>query len=212
MLDAMRGSGLVNPEAAEQVRQHLKSRVEEAKEQAARDGVVDWRERLVETLDYRRWQRVALQRKVGASGSWSPLTTQKFAEMSGGARAVTLILPLVATLAALYEDMNGAPRPLWLDEAFDGLDSANRAMVMDLFRSFDLDVLVAGPNRLVNVRTVPTAAIYQVVRAPAPAPGADLTLELWAGGTLTMVDLPSAPLAVSGARGDDPPDDQRTLL
>lgn len=190
MLDAVRGPSLANPEAAVHVRNHLRTRVEAAKRQAAAAGEADWRDRLIETLDYRRWFTVHLQRKVGSSGSWRPLTSQGFAEMSGGARAVMLMLPLVATLAALYEDMDGAPRPLWLDEAFDGLDSANRAMIMDLFRSFDLDVLLAGPTRLVNVRTVPAAAIYQVVRAPAPLPGVDLTLELWAGGDLTVVDLP----------------------
>ena len=183
MLAALRGPSLVNPEAAAHVREHLRLRVEAAKREAASHGEADWRERLVEALDYRRWFEVHLQRKIGQSGTWRPLTTQSFAEMSGGARAVVLMLPLVATLAALYADMDGAPRPLWLDEAFDGLDSANRAMVMDLFRSFDLDVLLAGPNRLVNVSTVPAAAIYQVVRAPAPLPGADLTLELWAGAT-----------------------------
>ena len=62
------------------------------------------------------------------------------------------MLPLVATLAALYEDMDGAPRPLRLDEAFDGLDAANRAMVMDLFGSFDLDVLLVFADLRGSVR------------------------------------------------------------
>lgn len=214
MLEALRGSMLASPEAAAHVREHLRLRVEAAKRDAALHGESDWRDRLVQTLDYRGWFEVHLQRKIGAGGRWEPLTTQSFAEMSGGARAVVLVLPLVATLAALYADMDGAPRPLWLDEAFDGLDSANRSMVMDLFRSFDLDVLLAGPNRLVNVRTVPAAAIYQVVRAPAPLPGADLTLELWAGGALTVVDVP----AVLPSRGlekepaDSPDAAQESLL
>ncbi len=212
MLQALRGPSLVNPEAAAHVRKHLRQRVEAAKHEAASHGEADWRDRLVETLDYRRWFEVHLQRKVGKSGTWRPLNTQSFAEMSGGARAVVLMLPLVATLAALYADMDGAPRPLWLDEAFDGLDSANRAMVMDLFGSFDLDVLLAGPNRLVNVKTVPAAAIYQVVRAPAPLPGADLTLELWAGGDLTVVDLPTALPNVDSAVADSGNDTQGRLL
>lgn len=72
--------------------------------------------------------------------------------MSGGARAVSLMLPLVATLAALHEDMDGAPRPLRLDEAFDGLDAANRVMVMDLFGSFDLDVLLVFADLRDSVR------------------------------------------------------------
>lgn len=208
LLEALRGSSLTNPEVAAQVREHLRARVEEAKRLAVSSGEADWRERLADTLDYRRWFGVHLQKRIGSQGRWTPLTSQSFAEMSGGARAVTLMLPLVATLAALYEDMDGAPRPLWLDEAFDGLDAANRAMIMDLFRRFDLDVLLAGPARLVNVRTVPAAAIYQVVRAPAPLPGADLTLELWAGRDLIVVDLPitlpTGPVA--------PPAEQDALL
>ncbi len=208
MLEALRGSSLANPEVAGQVREHLRARVEEAKRLAVSSGEPDWRDRLADTLDYRRWFGVHLQKRIGAQGRWTPLTSQSFAEMSGGARAVTLMLPLVATLAALYEDMDGAPRPLWLDEAFDGLDSANRAMIMGLFRRFDLDVLLAGPARLVNVRTVPAAALYQVVRAPAPLPGADLTLELWAGRDLIVVDLPvTLPTGAAAA-----PADQDALL
>jgi hypothetical protein len=191
MLEAVSGPSLANPEVAGQVRDRLRERVEEAKRLADTQGDEDWRGRLAQQLDYRDWFQVQLKKRVGSEGRWVPLTTQGFAEMSGGARAVILMLPLVATLAALYEDLEGCPRPLWLDEAFDGLDSSNREMVMDLFGSFDLDVLLAGPARLVNVRSVPAAAIYQVVRAPAPLPGVDLTLELWAGGDLIEVDLPT---------------------
>ena len=191
MIEAVGGPSLANPEVAGQVRDRLRERVEEAKRMAESQGDEDWRGRLAQQLDYRDWFEVQLKKRVGQGGRWLPLTTQGFAEMSGGARAVILMLPLVATLAALYEDLDGSPRPLWLDEAFDGLDSSNREMVMDLFNSFDLDVLLAGPARLVNVASVPAAAIYQVVRAPAPMPGVDLTLELWAGGDLVEVPLPS---------------------
>ncbi len=201
MLDAISGSSLANPEVAERVRDRLRERVEEAKRLADAQGEQDWRQRLARQLDYRDWFEVQLKKRVGTDGRWSPLTTQGFAELSGGARAVILMLPLVATLAALYQDSEGCPRPLWLDEAFDGLDSANREMVMDLFGSFDLDVLLAGPARLVNVRSVPAAAIYQVVRAPAPLPGVDLTLELWAGGQLTEIPLPSTLPAGSPPEG-----------
>jgi len=198
MLEAVSGPSLANPDVAGLVRDRLRERVEEAKRLAETEGDEDWRNRLAHQLDYRGWFDVHLRKRIGSDGRWTPLTTQGFAEMSGGARAVILMLPLVATLAALYEDMAGAPRPLWLDEAFDGLDSLNREMVMDLFGSFDLDVLLAGPARLVNVRTVPAAAIYQVVRAPAPMPGVDLTLELWAGGDLQQVELPATLPSGSG--------------
>lgn len=190
VLDAVSGAALQDPHVQEQVRGFLRDRVDEAKRLAEDRGQADWHDALAQQLDYREWYEVTLERRIGSGGSWNPLTTRSFAEMSGGARAVMLMLPLVATLAALYRDMPGAPRPIWLDEAFDGLDIANRSMVMDLLRQFDLDVLLAGPGRLVNVEVVPAAAIYQVVRAPAPHPGADLTLELWAGGSLDLIELP----------------------
>jgi hypothetical protein len=120
------------------------------------------------------------------------LTSHNYAHLSGGARVVMLMLPFVATLTALYESMPASPRPFWLDEAFDGLDTTNRATVLGLLGEFDLDVLVVGPGRLLNSASVPVAAIYQVVRAEDPYPGADLAVELWAGGELTPLE-PSGP-------------------
>lgn len=208
VLDAIAGSALLDPNIQTQVREFLRHRVDEAKRRADDEGEADWHDALARQLDYRDWYEITLERRIGQGGSWGPLTTRSFAEMSGGARAVMLMLPLVATLAALYRDMPGAPRPIWLDEAFDGLDAANRSMVMNLLREFDLDVLLAGPGRLVNVRAVPTAAIYQVVRAPAPTPGADLTLELWAGGSLEAIELPLSWLDSTAPQ----PDGQESLL
>lgn len=43
---------------------HLRTRVEAAKQEAAREGDADRRERLVTSLDYRNWFTVSLQRKV----------------------------------------------------------------------------------------------------------------------------------------------------
>ena len=48
-------------------------------------------------------------------------------------------------------------------------------------------------------------------RSPAPLPGADLTLELWAGGDLTLVDLP-ATLPVRRPSGAAVAADQEALL
>ncbi len=200
------GTALLDESVSGGVREFLRGRVEGAREEAAAHGESEWGDRLAGALDYRQWFDVSLEKRSGDAGRWTPLTPSSYAGLSGGARAVMLMLPLIATLAALYGGMSGAPRPLWLDEAFDGLDSDNRAMVLDLLREFDLDVLVAGPGRLVNVPTVPAAAIYQVVRAPDPFPGADLTLELWASDTLTVVDLPPATSRTPKPPEDDGPD------
>ena len=189
VLEAVGGPSWGDPELEARVREFLRARVDEVKREAQGAGLADWRNGLAERLDYRSWYDIHLEHRRG-SGKWGPLTSRGYAELSGGARVVMLMMPLVATLAAMYEEMPTGPRPLWLDEAFDGLDAANRATVMKLFREFDLDVLLVGPGRIVNVAAVPVAAIYQVVRAPAPMPGADLVLELWAGGQLETIETP----------------------
>lgn len=205
-LEDVGGAALLDPTVAAQVRSFLRARVDGAKEAASAAGHTDWATDLAVALDYRLWFDVGLEKRSGTGGSWAPLTPSAYADASGGARVVMLMTPLIATLAALYSGLSGAPRPLWLDEAFDGLDTDNRATVLDLLRQFDLDVLIAGPGRLVNSRVVPAAAIYQVVRAPHPQPGADLLLELWAGRELTPIDLPlptSRSASASHGDGDD---------
>ncbi|MGV1007212.1 MAG: SbcC/MukB-like Walker B domain-containing protein [Dermatophilaceae bacterium] len=186
------GQALLDPEVTEQVRAFLRTRIEGAREASQAEGDVEWQQRLADALDYRSWYDVTLEKKTGDGGRWTVLTPATYAHLSGGARVVMLMLPFVATLTALYESMERAPRPFWLDEAFDGLDPTNRATVLELFSEFDLDVLVVGPGRLLNARTVRAAAIYQVVRAEDPLPGADLTVELWAGGELTPLELVEA--------------------
>ena len=180
------GEAILDAEVAHRVRDFLRSRIDEARA-LSETGTGEWQHLLAEALDYRRWFAVTLQKKTGDGGHWTPLTSQNYAHLSGGARVVMLMLPFVATLTALYESMPAAPRPFWLDEAFDGLDTTNRATVLALLDEFDLDVLVVGPSRLLNSASVPVAAIYQVVRAEDPLPGADLAVELWAAGELHAV-------------------------
>ncbi|CAM5258332.1 hypothetical protein SALBM311S_03889 [Streptomyces alboniger] len=73
-----------------------------------------------------------------------------------------------------------------------------------------MDYLLAGPGPLVNTASVPSAAMYEVVRAPHPLPGADLTLLLWAAGRMDPIELPdpahlAARAATAAAReGQEP--------
>ena len=189
VLAALRGSASLFDEATQtQVREFLRTRIEEARAASVDEGEVDWGERLAEALDYRQWWDVQLQMRPGEGGRWTGLNATTFNLHSGGARVVLLMLPLIATLIALYESTPGAPRPFWLDEAFDGLDQLNRTMLLELLGEFDLDVLLAGPGRLLNSAAVRAGAIFQVVRAEYPHPGADLTCELWAGQELTPLE------------------------
>jgi hypothetical protein len=180
----------LTPDAQDEVRRFLQLRIDEARQAAQAAGDVDWRARLAEALDYRRWFDTVIEKRSGDQGRWGPLTTGAHGRLSGGASVVTLMLPLVATLAAMYASTPNGPRPLWLDEAFDGVDKDNRVSILRLLAEFDMDYLLAGPVILVNVSTVPSAAVWDVVRAEHPEPGVALMVSLWAAGTLHMLDAP----------------------
>jgi uncharacterized protein YPO0396 len=161
------------------VRTFLEQQIRAAQDQG-RAGEADWRQHLAVLLDYRRWFDVVTDYRVG-EGSWRPFTEEVHAKDSGGGKAVTLLQPMLAALVALYREPGTAPRPLWLDEAFTGVDDANRATMLALLVTFDLDFLLAGPATLVTTAQVPSAAVWFINRAPAPDPGVDLSLLLWSG-------------------------------
>jgi hypothetical protein len=166
-------------EPAPEVRTFLEQQIRAAQDQG-RTGEADWRGHLAVLLDYRRWFDVVTDYRVG-EGSWRPFTEEVHAKDSGGGKAVTLLQPMLAALVALYREPGTAPRPLWLDEAFTGVDDANRATMLALLVTFDLDFLLAGPATLVTTAQVPSAAVWFINRAPAPDPGVDLSLLLWSG-------------------------------
>ncbi|MEU4161708.1 SbcC/MukB-like Walker B domain-containing protein [Actinoplanes sp. NPDC026670] len=191
----------------EQIRTFLAERIREAQD-AGHTGPQEWTDHLAELLDYRRWFDVVADYRVG-DAKFQPFTKQVHGVDSGGGKVVTLLQPLLATLVALYEESAIAPRPLWLDEAFVGVDPDNRAAMLELLVDFRLDFLLAGPSPLVAAAQVPSAALWFISRAPAPAAGVDLSLMLWAGNTLQRVpvaDMAARTFTPKPAAADAGPD------
>ncbi len=186
----------------QQVRHFLEQQIREAQELGVATAR-EWKEHLADLLDYRRWFDVVTEYRVGGS-PWKPLTKEVHAKDSGGGKVVTLLQPLLATLVALYDESDTAPRPLWLDEAFTGVDDENRATMLNLLVTFDLDFLLAAPSHLVTAAQVPAAAVWYITRAPAPDPGVDLSLSLWAGRQLVSVQLPHAGMGAAAAAAPNP--------
>jgi hypothetical protein len=189
-----RGFALL-PEATQvQVRQFLTARVNDAQEAARAAGDPDWRSRLAEILDYRRWFELRMEYRApsgdGVRDNWRRLDRDDHSLLSGGAKVVTLLQPFVAALHAMYDQFGVGPRLMWLDEAFDGVDPDNRATMLRLLTSCDLDWLIAGPGPIANAATVPMAAMYEVRRAPRPFPGVSLELSVWSGNELAHVATP----------------------
>ncbi|GAA5178897.1 TIGR02680 family protein [Rugosimonospora acidiphila] len=206
ILRALEEGTIESDTAQEQIRLFLGDRLREAQD-AGLTGTEDWTDHLATLLDYRDWFDVVAEFRV-EGGDWKPLTKQVHSVDSGGGKVVTLLQPLLATLVALYSESDDAPRPLWLDEAFEGVDGANRATMLRMLVEFDLDFLLAGPAPLVAAAQVPAAAVWIISRAPSPAPGVDLSLMLWAGRTLEQLPVPDITARVLTPRR--PPDRDTT--
>ncbi len=88
--------------AQEQLRQFLARRISDAQEDARATGDPDWRSRLAEIIDYRRWFELCLEYRTsqattnGGATNWRPLNRDDHSLLSGGAKVVTLLQPFVA--------------------------------------------------------------------------------------------------------------------
>ena len=200
VLDALeRDFELLPKPTQDHIRNFLAERITSAQEEARTSGDPQWRSRLAQILDYRRWFDLRLEyrtprsQSAGGNGTgegWRTLDRGDHGLLSGGAKVVTLLQPFVAALHAMYDQASGGPRMLWLDEAFGGVDGTNKATMFRLLASCDLDWLIAGPGIIANSAAVPLAAIYEVRRAPQPLPGVSLELAVWSGDELTHVLTP----------------------
>lgn len=208
VLDSLVDGFVDSPAVQEEVRRFLERQIRDAQALGAETGT-EWKEHLATLLDYRRWFDVITEFKVLADERkrpWKALTKEIHGQDSGGAKVVTLLQPLLATLVAMYDECQHAPRPLWLDEAFEGVDADNRSTMLDLFVDFDLDFLLAGPGTLVASAQVPSAAVWYVHKAPGADPGVSLSLMLWAGNMLTPVNT-TTPVWHEPARADGEPEE-----
>lgn len=117
---------------------------------------------LVAALDYRRWHRFAVQRKLSRNDTdWRPLS----GPASSGEKALGLTVPLFAAASSFYQSADAqAPRLVLLDEAFAGIDDDARRHCMALIREFDLDFVMTSEREWGCYAELPGVAISQLVR------------------------------------------------
>src|SRR5207249_1643824 len=95
------------------------------------------------------------------------LTAREYATGSGGSKAVLVHLPLFAAAAAHYRSARPeAPHVILLDEAFAGIDTAQRGSCMGLLVAFDLDFLVTSHEEWGCYAELPAVATYHLARHP----------------------------------------------
>ncbi|KAB8167888.1 TIGR02680 family protein [Streptomyces sp. 3MP-14] len=138
----------------------FRARIEEAK---AADTATSWEEQLGEVLDYTAWHRFTVRLDRANGAGWQPLTKKLHGALSGGEKAIALHLPLFAAVAAHYEAVPLAPRPILLDEVFVGVDTVNRGQIFALLTALDLDLVLTSDHEWGTYRELPGIAVHQLL-------------------------------------------------
>ncbi|WP_437114450.1 TIGR02680 family protein [Streptomyces cyaneofuscatus] len=138
----------------------FRARIEEAK---GSDTAASWEEHLGEVLDYTAWHSFTVRLDRADGNGWQPLTKRLHGALSGGEKAIALHLPLFAAVAAHYEDVPLAPRPILLDEVFVGVDTVNRGQVFALLTALDLDLMITSDHEWGTYRELPGIAVHQLL-------------------------------------------------
>jgi uncharacterized protein (TIGR02680 family) len=188
VVEALRqGYQQLTPDRQDMVRDFLRRQIEKARDDANAEGAADWKDQLALALDYRRWLRLTLQYRQGASGAWVLFDAAKHAAKSGGEKVVLLAQPLFAAAVVAYDAASPqTPRCVWLDEAMTGVDATVKASFMGLTVDFELDVMLTAHDEWCTYPTVPAVAVYDLARQPNIA-GVDSQPYLWCGGELNQL-------------------------
>lgn len=156
----LKDPGRVDESDREALHTFFRARIEEAK---GSDTAASWEEQLGEVLDYTAWHRFTVRLDRANGTGWQPLTKKLHGALSGGEKAIALHLPLFAAVAAHYEAVPLAPRPILLDEVFVGVDAVNRGQVFALLTALDLDLMVTSDHEWCSYRELPGIAVHQLL-------------------------------------------------
>ncbi|MEU7153112.1 TIGR02680 family protein [Streptomyces sp. NPDC045456] len=156
----LKDPGRVTESDREALHAFFRARIEDAK---GSDTAASWEEQLGEVLDYTAWHRFTVRLDRANGTGWQPLTKKLHGALSGGEKAIALHLPLFAAVAAHYEAVPLAPRPILLDEVFVGVDTVNRGQVFALLTALDLDLMVTSDHEWCTYGELPGIAVHQLL-------------------------------------------------
>ncbi|MGL6064467.1 MAG: SbcC/MukB-like Walker B domain-containing protein [Fusobacteriaceae bacterium] len=117
-----------------------------------------------EVLDFRKWYEFRLF-YVKRNEKRREMTNNNFYQLSGGEKAISMYLPLLAALYVRYEYASErAPRIVAMDEAFAGVDEKNIGMLFSHLENLDLDYILNSQILWGDYETVPELAICEILR------------------------------------------------
>ena len=155
----------LNNHDLELIREHFKSKVEQARRMTKEDTHFSLIIKMKELLDYRKWYRFVLYYQKDRISDFQEFTLRAFEAMSGGEKGITMYSPLFAAAAAKYSHAAPhSPRLFSLDEAFAGIDHENIESIFDLISQFDFDYLMNSQILWGTYETVKKLSIVQILR------------------------------------------------
>lgn len=144
---------------------HFRARIDKARKY--RDDGEDYSALHVimqEILDYRQWFEFKLfYQKTGESRR--ELSNNAYDKFSGGEKALSLYVPLLASLYAKYDGARkDAPKIMAMDEAFAGVDENNVENMFALIESLKFNYIMNSQSLWGDYKTVPSLSIYELIR------------------------------------------------
>lgn len=179
----------ITPDEQRELQEFVREQVRSARVEAVENETT--LSQLERALDYRRWHTFKLRKKSGSSAEARDLTRHEHDSGSGGEKAISLHLPLLA--AAASYPASGKPdalRMVMLDEAFTRIDDEGRRGIMSLISKFDLDIMLTSPEYWGCCAEVPELDIYVLAPRDASAPGVVARHFHWDGERRALVDDP----------------------
>lgn len=179
----------LTPDEQRELQEFVREQVRTARVEAAENETT--LAQLERALDYRRWHTFKLRKKSGSGAEARDLTRHEHDSGSGGEKAISLHLPLLA--AAASYPASGKPdalRMVMLDEAFTRIDDEGRRGIMGLISKFDLDIMLTSPEYWGCCAEVPELDIYVLAPRDASAPGVVARHFHWDGERRALVEDP----------------------
>ena len=179
------------PDQQEKVKAFFRERVA-AVRAAEREGRGEmlFHEALQEVLDYRRWFRYTIVVTKHGSRPYE-LTNDRYNRDSGAEKALNVFFPLLAAADARYRDARAdAPKILAMDEAFSGVDAANRDATLEFMSDLGLSWMMTSEKVWGASPSIRGASTYQFIRKDNVAA---VSLHVWDGKTKVIDDVTRAP-------------------
>lgn len=139
-----------------------------------------------EVLDYRKWFEFQLSYKLGGELR-KELTKTRFNALSGGERAMSMYIPLLAALFSKYNSASPeAPYIVSMDEAFAGVDEENIRDMFELIDNLELNYILNSQSLWGDYDTVKSLSIAEIIR-PKNAKHVSVLLHKWNGTKRVIV-------------------------